>query len=50
MSESRFVRAVLMLPVADMKHARAWYVKALDFETCIYAAIQPTSSASPPVA
>jgi len=33
MSESSFVRAVLVLPVGDMKQARAWYANALDFET-----------------
>jgi uncharacterized glyoxalase superfamily protein PhnB len=32
-SESSFVRAVLVLPVADMKQARAWYANALDFKT-----------------
>ena len=33
MSESSFVRAVLVLPVRDMKQACAWYASALDFET-----------------
>jgi len=33
MSESSFVRAVLVLPVNDMKEARAWYANALDSET-----------------
>lgn len=33
MSESSFVRAVLVLPVRDMKQACAWYAKALDLET-----------------
>ena len=33
MSESSFVRAVLVLPVGDMKQARAWYANTLDFET-----------------
>jgi len=30
---SSFVRAVLVLPVRDMKQARTWYAHALDFET-----------------
>ena len=29
----RFVRAVLVLPVRDLKQARAWYHNALGFET-----------------
>jgi len=33
MSEMNFVRAVLVLPVRDMKQARAWYASTLDFET-----------------
>lgn len=33
MNKSRFVRAILVLPVDDMQQARAWYAKALDFET-----------------
>ena len=33
MSESSFVRAVLVLPVSDMNQARDWYANALGFET-----------------
>ena len=33
MINSKFVRAVLVLPVCDVKQARAWYANALDFET-----------------
>lgn len=32
MNESNFVRAVLVLPVGDMKQARAWFASTLDFE------------------
>jgi len=33
MSATSFVRAVLVLPVADMRQARDWYAHALGFET-----------------
>ena len=33
MSKGSFVRAVLVLPVRDMKEARGWYAHALNFET-----------------
>jgi len=33
MNDSGFVRAVLVLPVGDMKQARAWYESVLGFET-----------------
>ena len=33
MSDSSFVRAVLVLPVGDMKQARDWCANALNFET-----------------
>jgi len=33
MSEAAFVRAVLVLPVSDMKQTRAWYAGVLGFET-----------------
>jgi uncharacterized glyoxalase superfamily protein PhnB len=33
MSDANFLRAVLVLPVRDMKQARDWYLDALGFET-----------------
>jgi uncharacterized glyoxalase superfamily protein PhnB len=33
MSGARCIRAVLVLPVDDMRRARGWYAAALDFET-----------------
>ena len=33
MTKPGFVKAVLVLPVADLKSSRAWYLHALGFET-----------------
>ena len=40
MRESRFVKAVLVLPVSDLKASCAWYLHALGFET-VYVHLDP---------
>lgn len=36
MSDPSLVRAVLVLPVADMRQARTWYAGVLDFEVVYF--------------